>query len=319
MERLITTLAEWQHGLFTIGQARAAGFSRSAIRHQLSTGRWEVTAAGVYRLVGTARCWEQRLNALVLASGPVAAASHRSAAALLGIPGFERAGIVEVVTPRPRRHRDPHALAHRWRVLPPHHLTEVERIVTTRVARTLVDLAGVLHPARTERAVDNCLAARTATIGALRAVFIDLARPGRKGIGVMRRILDERSTGYVPPASELEACFLAILARYDLPQPERQLDVGDAEGWIGRVDFAYPEVKLLIELDSYRFHSSKLDQEADAARDRRLRVAGWRVERFGWSDVSHPQRILALFDAPGLRSGDDPTRQSVSGRHQLAG
>lgn len=92
---------------------------------------------------------------LVLASGPVAAASHRSAAALLAIPGFDRAGPVEVITPRLRRHRDSNHRVHRWRALPDHHLTVVEGIATTRVARTLVDLAGVLPQGRTVRAVDN--------------------------------------------------------------------------------------------------------------------------------------------------------------------
>jgi len=319
MDAQVVALAERQHGVFTIGQARATGFSRSAIAHRLSTARWELMGVGIYRLSGTPRTWEQRLNALVLASGPDAAASHRSAAALLAIPGFDRAGAVEAITPRPRRHRDPDYHVHRWRTLPGHHLTVIDGIVTTRVARTLVDLAGVLHPSRTERAVDNCLAARTVTVGTLRAVFTELARPGRKGIAVMRRVLDERGDAYVAPASELEACFLAVVHRHDLPEPRRQLDAGDDAGWVGRVDFAYPKAKLLIELDSHRYHSSKLDLEADAARDRRLRAAGWRTERFCWVDVAAPERILALIRGLVLRSGDDPTGRSVLGRHRLVG
>ncbi|MGI8806294.1 MAG: type IV toxin-antitoxin system AbiEi family antitoxin domain-containing protein [Acidimicrobiales bacterium] len=319
MDSPLATLAEQQHGLVTIAQARAAGLSRSAILHRLDCGRWQQAGAGVYRLAGTARSWEQRLTALVLASGPVAAASHRSAAALLSIPGFERAGAVEVVTPRPRRHRDPDCLVHRWRVLPEHHLTEVDGIVTTRAARTLVDLAGVLHPLRTERALDNCLAARTVTVGTVRATFIDLARPGRKGVAVMRRLLDERGAGYVPPASELEACFLAVVRRHDLPEPLRQFDVGDVAGWIGRVDFAYPVRKLLIELDSHRHHSSKLDREADTARDRRLRAIGWRVERFGWADVIDPRPVVALLRSLVSGAGDGSTRSDLSKCHQLAG
>lgn len=295
MDGTIAELAERQNGVFTVGQARSAGLTRSAILHRVESGRWEPAGAGVYRLVGTARTWEQRLHALVLASGPVAAASHRSAAALLAIPGFDRSGTVEVVTPRPRRHRDPNYRVHRWRALPDHHLTVVEGIATTRVARTLIDLAGVLHPGRTERAVDNCLAARAVTVGTLRAAFIDLARPGRKGIAVMRRLLVERGDGYVAPASELEACFLALLRRHDLPEPARQVDVGDGHGWVGRVDFAYIDARLVIELDGRRHHSSKLDVEADAARDRRLRAAGWRVVRFCWADVVAEEPILSLI------------------------
>lgn len=312
-------LAGRQHGLVTATQAKDLGLTGSAILHRVRSGRWEPLGTGVYRLVGTERTWAQRLHGLVLASGPVAAASHRSAAALLGIPGFDRAGPVEVVTPRPRRHRDPEYRVHRWRVLPPDHLTVIEGIPTTRVPRTLMDLAGVLHPARTERAVDNCLAARTATLGSLRAAFIDLARPGRKGIAIMRRLLDERSDGYVAPASDLEACFVALIRRHGLPQPARQVDVGDGDGWIGRVDFAYLEIRLIIELDSGRHHTSKLDVESDRERDRRLRAAGWRIERLTWNDLLAVGPVVKLLRDLLAPSGDGLARHSASDRHQLVG
>ena len=319
MDRQIAFLAERQHGVFTLEQARAAEFTRSAILHRLSSGRWERVGPGLFRVPGAPRTWEQRLSGLVLASGPVAGASHRSAAALLAIPGFDRSGTIEVITPRPRRHRDPDYRVHRWRVLPYHHLTVVDGITTTRVSRTLIDLAGLLQPSRTERAVDNCLAARTATVGSLRAVFIELAQPGRKGIALMRQLLNERGDGYVPPSSELEACFLALPRRLGVPEPARQVDVGDIEHWVGRVDFAYPEVRLVIELDSHRHHTARLDVEADSVRDARLRAAGWRVERFNWTDITDPERVIALFQEVFPRPGEDFTRRDVSIRHQLAG
>ena len=241
---------------------------------------------GVYRLAGTERTWEQRLHGLVLASGPLAAASHRSAAALLGIPGFERRGMVEVVTPRPRRHRDPEGMVHRWRVLPDHHLTVIERIPTTRVPRTICDLAGVLHPGKTERALDNCLSMGIATPGTVQAAFSDLAGRGRKGVAVMRSLLAERTEGYVAPASELEARFRDLVRAAALPEPVRQLDVGDDQRWIGRVDVAYPAYKLIIELDSRRHHTSTLDTDGDRARDEALVAAGWRVERITWRELT---------------------------------
>jgi len=287
-------LAERQFSLFTRQQVVALGFTADAIKHRLRTGQWEVIAVGVYRLPGSTRTWEQRVLGLVYAAGPAAAASHRSAAALLGIPGFERRGLVEVTTPRPRRHRTDGALVHRWRPFPAHHLTVIEGIVTTRVARTLCDLAGVLHPGKTERAIDNCLALGVATSGTLQAAFCDLASRGRRGTSVMRRLLADRSEGYVPPASELEARFRDIVREADLPEPVRQLDVGDDDDWIGRVDVAYPPARVLVELDSHRHHSSKLDLEADEARNRRLRHAGWRLVRFTWGDlVERPDWVVS--------------------------
>ena len=280
--------------MVTLAQARELGASRRAIEHRLASGRWILVHPGVYRLPGAEQSWEQRLHALVLASGPPAAASHRSAAAVLRIPGFERRGVIEVVTPRPRRHRDVNGMVHRWRVLPHHHLTVIDGIPTTRVARTICDLAGVLHPARTERALDNCLSMGITTPGTLEVTFIELAGRGRKGVAVMRRLLAVRTEGYVAPASELEARFRDLVRDAGLPEPVRQLDVGDADNWIGRVDVAYPACRLLIELDSRRHHSAVLDREADAARDAGLVAAGWRVLRITWADlVERPEAVVA--------------------------
>ncbi|MEA2704315.1 MAG: hypothetical protein QOD63_2260 [Actinomycetota bacterium] len=301
MERDIAELAETQHALVTHRQLMERGHSADAIWRWRQAGALETVAKGVYRMPGSPRTWEQRLCGLVLASGPIAAASHRSAAALLGLPGFERRGAVEAVTPRPRRHRDPSATAHRWRVLPVDHVTVVDGIACTRVPRTLVDLAGVLHPGRTERAVDNALAMGIVTVAALAEVFDELAQRGRKGIGVMRGILDDRSDGYVPVESELEARFLDLVRTAGLPEPVRQMNVGDEADWIGRVDFAYPAVKLLLELDGRRHHSAKLDVETDRRRDARLARAGWRTARIGWDEVvDHPDqtvvRVRQLLD-----------------------
>lgn len=291
-------MAEKQHGVLTHAQARSAALAPGAIRHCLAAGRWEAMAEGVYRISGSPLTWEQRLIALTFAAGPLAAASHRSAAGLLGMPGFARRGRPEVTTPRARRHRPASSILHRWRPFPDHHLTVVDGIVTTRVARTLVDLAGALHPGRTERAVDNCLAAGMVTFDSLHATFGELAGRGRRGVAAMRSILDERDALYVAPASELEARFLDLVRAAGLPEPVRQFDAGHSGDWIGRVDFAYPRAGLLIELDGRRYHSVLLDRRADERRDARLLAGGWRhVERFSWSDVvDRPHAVIARLE-----------------------
>jgi len=102
----------------------------------------------------------------------------------------------------------------------------------------------------------------------------------------MRTILDGRGAGYVAPASELEARFVELVRVAGLPEPVRQLDAGDGDGWVGRVDFAYPDIGLLGELDGRRHHAALLDRAADEGRDTRLLAGGWRcVERFAWADV----------------------------------
>lgn len=295
MDGEITRLAEKQHGVFTLAQAGQAGLRRAAIRHRVSSGRWERVSVQVFRVPGSPRTWEQRLMAATLAGGPRAVASHRSAAALLGVPGFDRRGSPEVTTPRAQRHRSVDGRVHRSRVLPEHHMTVVDGIPVTRLARTLVDLAGALHPGRTARAIDNCLSAGLVDLSSLQATFEELAERGRTGAAAMRQILGERQGEYVAPASELEARFIELVRSAGLPEPVRQFDAGDDNDWIGRIDFAYPDIGLLIELDSRRHHSALLDRTADARRDNRLVAGGWReVARFSWFDVvDRPVQTLA--------------------------
>ncbi len=230
-------VAELQHGVFTGDQIRAHGGSYAAVLHRLQTGAWATLPyRGLYRVAGCPSSWEQQLHALVLAAGPRAAASHRSAAALLGVPGFSRRGAIEVIVTRAFRNRTPGAWVHSSRVLPPEHMTVVEGISTTTLARTVVDLAGVVHAKQVERTLDNCLARRLVTIDALRSALLLLGRKGRPGIAVMRWLLDERTDDYVAPESGLEVRALELIRSAGLPDPVRQLDIGDDRGWIGRVD-----------------------------------------------------------------------------------
>ena len=296
MERKLVEVAERQHSVFTLSQALRCGLTKEAVRHRLRTGRWETVGHGVYRIAGTADTWEQRLTALTLAAGPGAAASHRSAAALLGFTGFRRTAPLEVTTTRRRRHRQPLARVHQATILPARHLTVVEGILVTRAPRTLVDLAGTVPPGRTERALDNGLSAGLVTVGAVGAALRDTGGRGRAGSALLSRLLDDRADGVEAPASELEARFLGLVRSAALPEPVRQLNVGDATGWAGRVDFAYPGARLLVELDSRRHHSSALDFESDRARDNRLVAGGWRVIRITWRQVTrHPDDVVTLL------------------------
>ena len=316
MDRRVAQIAERQHGVFARAQATELGFSSAAVQHRLRTGQWQLIRPGVYRVPGSPPTWEQRLMAVTLAAGPDAVASHRSAAALLDLPGFRRLGSLEVTTPRATKRRHPDATTHGSLWLPGSHVSTVDGIPSTCAARTLVDLAAVLPPGRTERAIDNCLAAGHVTTHALAAVAADLARPGRPGTALIRRLLEERSEGYVAPASELEARFLALVRSAGLPEPVRQHDVGDSGRWMGRVDFAYPDLRLLIELDSRRHHMSKLDFEADRDRDTRRVATGWRPLRFTWDQVT--RRQAEVVDVL-CRSGVTSHRQGDVGLPRLVG
>ena len=126
------------------------------------------------------------------------------------------------------RRRTP-AIVHGTLRLPPHHQLSVSCVPCTSAARTLFDLCGQLKPARAERTVDNALARRLVTIPALWGVLNDVAARGRAGSKVLRRVLAERGARHVAPESELEHRFVELARQYGLPQPDRQVDIGNAE------------------------------------------------------------------------------------------
>jgi hypothetical protein len=292
----LVRLAESQHAVFTRAQALAHGISADTVDHWVHTGRIVPKADGVYRLPGAPITWYQDEMALVLAGGSEAASSHCAAARLLAIPGFGNA-MPEITTPRPRKHRTDQGIAHRSRVLPQHHITVVNGIPTTRIARTLFDIAGILNPSQVERALDNCLASRLVTTRQIGNMVGELGKRGRRGTRLMRELLLARGEGYVATASELEARFAKLCRQFGVPEPVRQQNTGDAEKWIARVDFAYPPpLKVIIELDGRRHWLAMLDHEADLLRDAKLTAAGWRVIHFTWKQITQePEFVVAIL------------------------
>ena len=210
LDARLRALAEGQHGVIARAQARGLGANRHHLRRRTESMEWEAITSRVLRLVGAQRTFRQRAMAATLDAGPGAALSHESAATLWRLPGFS-AGALDVSRAVGRSaHRSALAELHRTCRLPEAHVLRFERIPVTTPARTIFDLAGALHPGRTERALDNALARRLTTVASLRAVTDDLARQGRPGSGLMRRLLAERAGAYVPPESNMEARLNAV-------------------------------------------------------------------------------------------------------------
>jgi very-short-patch-repair endonuclease len=289
-------LAEQQHGLITRRQAKAIGATTATVRHRLAGPDWEEAGPRVLRLTGAPRTSQQALMAAVLDAGPTAAASHLAAAALWDLPGCWP-GPLEVTRPRSGT-RAKAALGHLretvW--LPSGHVTTLEGIPCTTVARTLFDLAGQEDARRVERLIDAALARSPALLGRLHSMLDELSAHGRAGIAVMRELLAERPAGYVPPASGLEARAINILERAGI-RVERQVDVG-GEDWIGRVDLRVTGTKLLVEIDSALHHTSLSDRRRDAARDRAVAAAGFTLVRVTDRDVwTRPDVVVASVRA----------------------
>ncbi len=258
----------------------------------------------------------------VLDAGPGTVASHESAAALWRLPGFSFAPMHVSRMKGTANRRSALAAVHRPRMLPEGHITVLGGIPVTTLPRTLFDLAGQIHPARAERAVANVLGKSPAVLPVLHALLEELGEHGRDGVALMRSVLLDRPIGYIAPASGLERRFMRILAEAGEAPLDRQVDVGGHE-WIGRVDFVDREARLLVEIDSARFHSSKLDRESDAQRDQAFLAAGWRaVVRISEEQVWHqPREAVAVVrrarrGASAAGSGGEISRSHVPFHHQ---
>jgi hypothetical protein len=238
----------------------------------------------------------------VLDAGAGAALAGPTAAAWWGIPG----NLLEPLHIARLRDRSttPNRIGtrHEPTELPAHHVVVLDGIPTQVPPRALFDIAGSRRRGaelpwwveRMERMVDNAWSARLVSGATLHNMLDDLAQRGRSGIRVMRQVLATRGRDYVPPASNLEARAIKVLADAGLPAMRRQVDVGDRHGWIGRVDLRDVELPLILEIQSERFHSSLIDAQLDRQRVERLERAGFVVVEVLETDVWHrPHALVA--------------------------
>jgi very-short-patch-repair endonuclease/predicted transcriptional regulator of viral defense system len=310
-EHAISDLAAAQHGLITLGQARSAGLSEAAVKRRLASGRWLRIHGAVYGVAGAPRTTQQELLAAVLAAGGIVAASHRSAARLLGLLDDD-AGLVDITVTRPQAPVPSGVVVHRIADLSHRWITVVDGIPCTVVERTLVDFGAVARLGIVARALDRAIGRRLTTVTDVRSALDSVARKGRAGAGAIRRLLDER-TDAPRPAGVLEARMAALLRAHDVPRALPEYRVSARGVFVGRVDFAYPELKLAIEVDGFEPHTALDVFRKDRARQNDLVSNGWTVLRYVWRDVNamawhvaweieRTRRRLAAEAAPVLGS-----------------
>ena len=252
--------------------------TRPALSRRLAKGRLVRLHREVYAIAGTPPSWHQTLLAAVLWGGPGSAASHRAAATLWKLDGIERA--LEITTPR---RLDSHSvISHRNEPLPSHDLKLIDGIPTTGIDRTLFDLSGVVEISVLEDALDAALRKRLTSVARLRLRLRQTS--GRRGVKNLRKLLDERTNDGQPTQSRFETRLNRLLVDGGLP-PLRQFTVWDGGEFVARVDFCYPDAKLIVEADSYRWHSSKRAWERDLERRNQLTELGWQIVHITWNDL----------------------------------
>lgn len=294
MQRTISLdrLARAHHGVVTREQCRDLGVPGGTIDDWVACGRFEPLHRGVYRLAGTVRTSEQSAYAAVAAGG-VCLASHRSAARLWGLLDDDE---VEVSIPAGRKRSLRGVVVHRssdfWKATP----SRKNMIPVTNPLRTLVDLGAVVDRFTLTAAVELAITRRLVTIPGLESEWEGLAGRGRPGCADLRRVLDDLALGADRPESLLETRMARLLRRAGLRRPRFQYEIRVGGRPIGRVDFAYPEARLVVEVDGWSVHSTPTALQRDLARQNALIQAGWTVLRFTWTDVvRRPEAVAAAI------------------------
>ncbi len=281
-------MAKRQHGVVARRDLLALGFSPKAIKHRMRTGRLHAVARGVYAVGRPELSREGRWMAAVLACGDEAFLSHRSAAALYGI-GEERGGIVELSVRRRGEHHRDGIKVHTRPSLPSHDVGTFARIPVTSPARTLIDCAAIVGPRTLERAVNEADKRDLVNPEALRRALERYA--GEPGVKALRRLLD-RDT-FLLSDTELELLFRPIAAVAGLPQPLTKTWVNGFE-----VDFYWPDLRLVVETDGWRYHRTPSAQSRDALRDQTHTASGLTTLRFShWQVKYDPGHVRGVLTA----------------------
>lgn len=298
-QRLFASVLEHarrQHGVVSRAQLLALGASPETVTHWQDRARLHRLRRGVYAVGRAEVSRHGEWMAAVLACGPRAALSHLTAAAHWEIVA-DRSAEIHVSVPLSTTRRRAGIVAHRRTITAPEITTRCAIPVTTP-ARTLVDLALMLTPARLERAVNEADRRDMVDPERLRRELDRLS--GQPGVRVLRTLLDRRTFAFTD--SLLEQHFLAIVRRVGMEKPETRVRV---HGF--RVDFFWPRLGLVVETDGLRYHRTPAEQARDRLRDQTHTAAGLTPLRFTHAQIRyeprHVEGILATT-ASRLRVGD---------------
>ena len=275
----------------THAELRAAGITAAEIRHRVQTGALIRIFRGVYRVGHVAPSVEADHMAAVKTAGDGALLSGLSAAHLWRLTKGEPPP-PEIVAPRQKR--IPGLFTHHCRQLSHVDRTEWRGIPITTVARTIVDIAARLDDEELARVCHEGLVKYGTTPARIEEVL--RRRPNAPGARKLRRVIhgDVHIT-----LSRLESRFLERLREEQLPLPITNQPAGGRH-----VDCRWPEHRLTVELDSYRFHNSRHSWERDRRREREAYARGDAFRRYTWDDVDEGHQMLAEL------------RKLLSGRRQ---
>ena len=293
-------LASLQGGVVTYDQIIGRGFNRQQIARRIRTGELLRVHEGVYRVAGAPESTLLYTWAALLAGGPRAAVSRRSAAALWSLRNIWPPREPEITVPTDWPLALAGVVVHRSDHLDsPDVVKRTDGLRVTSPARTLFDIGRAVGHLATESACVDALHRGLVTHRKLVDVYARIGGKGRPGSAAMRAFLQGSPEGVAAIESELEVRLWRLIREYELPRPVPQFWVRTAGGNF-RLDFAWPALRAGIELNGKADHDGPLARKRDRRRSNFLKAAGWTIFDYGWGEVvGQPSgvadQLLAIF------------------------
>jgi very-short-patch-repair endonuclease len=178
---------------------------------------------------------------------------------------------------------------HRRRPFAAGDVTRCRFIPVTTPVCTLIDIAPLLSSDRVEAAVNEADKRDLVDPEGLRIALDEVTR--RPGVAVLRRLLDHRTFRLTD--SELERRFIPLALGAGLSRPLTQQRVNGF-----KVDFYWPDLRLVVETDGLRYHRTPAQQARDRTRDQAHLAAGIAPLRFTRAQVwFEPKGVQATLKA----------------------
>lgn len=284
-ENQLHQLALRQFGLFTKDQWRTCGLSLSQLSNRLRRGTVRVVFYKVYAIAGAPDTFEFRSMAGCLKAGPVAAASHETAAILWQlIPAPDQQTFSKIAAPLRfthisclRRLDDVEGYRFHRVHLPKAHIAMPSGVPVTDIHRTLLDACAELHPRRAGRLIDRALRMGLTSLPKLEERLKEESRSGRAGLQVMREHLATRDPAITRSKSQFEVDVYDFFLRWRFEAPIRNYLIPSGRGFPWEVDFCWPAKSLVVEADVYGTHGDFESFNKDRAKDLELEALGYRV------------------------------------------
>jgi very-short-patch-repair endonuclease len=286
MEAPIAGLAGRQRTMVTTEHLQACGLGKDAIKYRIRTGRYTVVFRGVVSVVSGDFPPLAREQAALLACGERAFLSHHTAAFIWGMRKPHPYDIDVTLVGRYVRSR---------KGLRAHHVDAVDRaelrhhqgLWLSSPARALLEIAAGLPIIALRQALGEGIEHRR--LGPSDIDEVLERHPHARGAARLATVIGEDDATAIT-RSRAEKAFLKLIRDAGLPRPVPNTSLGRYVP-----DFTWPEHKLIVEIDSYRFHAGPASFQTDREKDLFYRAAGFDVLRFTRHQVvNEPAMVLAM-------------------------